>query len=119
MIKLELKFETQNKAMGFKRWYESTGRGLFADWWCEQESGPTYAIGVRSPEGNYGMTHGPTHNLEELLETIPGPAEVESGRPIELLEFGTDGQFTVLYKFNDRTDDWMPVRMITEDDGTP
>jgi hypothetical protein len=36
--------------------------------------GPVYAVGIEVTPGEYGMMHGPTPNLQEMLSVIPvGP----------------------------------------------
>lgn len=57
-----------------------------------------YAIGIERGEGNFGMTDGPTTNLEEMLEVVPDQGSV-------IIKFKDDTD-QILYRWNDSLERW-------------
>jgi hypothetical protein len=83
-------------------------KGLVYDKFCEIESithvDSFYGIGIEDASGNFGMTHGPTPELQKLLEVVPKfPLS-------KILELGEQNR--VIFNWNSDEKKWVLVNEI-------
>jgi len=62
-----------------------------------------YGVGIEHRPGDFGMTHGLTTDVKEMLEVVPDEVfEAGSGVRVCLLRFNSDGTEQVLYVWRDQ-----------------
>lgn len=57
----------------------------------------TFAVGVETDPGTFGMIGGPWPALADALEFVPGPENWLHGRPVRVVRFNRDGTDEVIY----------------------
>lgn len=70
-------------------------------WMASRPRDNTYAIGIEHKPGEFGMIAGPTTNLQDMLEFIPG-ADIDVHENVCIVQFtGTQGdpQDEVVYRW--------------------